>query len=294
MSPTNKIILGTVQFGLTYGINNTLGRPGFSQIESILDAAYAQGIRILDTAEAYGESHDVIGAYHKNSINKFQVITKYSREKEDLHSDISKRVKSHLRQLCVDNLYAYMYHSYQDFESLYSLQKRQIQDLKETGQISKLGVSVYTNLEIQKLLEYDGIDLIQLPFNLLDGNSQRGDVIRQAKNKGIEIHSRSTFLQGLFFKNVNELPVGLRPLKEALLEINKIAEINSVLIQDLALAYVSSQNNLDKILIGVDSCEQLLSNVKGTELKLSSDILEKIEKITVPRLELLNPSNWKL
>ena len=51
---SNKLILGTVQFGLDYGINNKLGKPNFKQSCEILSKAFDNGITTLDTAEAYG------------------------------------------------------------------------------------------------------------------------------------------------------------------------------------------------------------------------------------------------
>ena len=63
----NKLILGTVQFGLDYGINNKSGIPSSNIIKQILDYAMSNGIEILDTAEAYGISQQRIGQYHQLS-----------------------------------------------------------------------------------------------------------------------------------------------------------------------------------------------------------------------------------
>ena len=92
----NKIILGTVQFGLDYGINNKEGRPTYETIKEILDLAHTKKIIFLDTAEAYGNSHEIIGEYHANSNNKFKVTTKFSSLRKDLPSNISERIKHHL------------------------------------------------------------------------------------------------------------------------------------------------------------------------------------------------------
>ena len=75
---SNKLILGTVQFGLKYGINNTIGKPKKDEVLSLLKVAYNSGIRVLDTAEAYGNAHQLIGNYHKKQADfKFEIITKF-------------------------------------------------------------------------------------------------------------------------------------------------------------------------------------------------------------------------
>ena len=57
----NKIILGTAQFGMNYGINNSMGVPEDKDVSSILDYAHKNGINTLDTAIAYGNSEERLG-----------------------------------------------------------------------------------------------------------------------------------------------------------------------------------------------------------------------------------------
>src|ERR1035437_7466824 len=107
MLAKNKIILGTVQFGLDYGINNAFGKPTQDTVKSILDYAYENNIRLLDTAEVYGDSQEVIGSYHKLSDNKFNVITKFSPKRIDLSERLTTRIFQDLEILNVDSLYCY-------------------------------------------------------------------------------------------------------------------------------------------------------------------------------------------
>lgn len=287
-----KIILGTVQFGLNYGINNVNEKPSETDIKNILDCAFNHNINLLDTAEAYGNAQEVIGIYHQNSSNKFNVITKYSNSKSDLPTNLIERVKYNIKTLNVDQLYCYMFHSYTDFESYYPNFQNDIIILKKQGLIQKFGVSVYTNKEIEELLKYDIIDVIQLPFNLLDNSKQRSSTLKKIKAKGIEIHTRSVFLQGLFFKDANTLSEKIQPIKNDLKTINNLAKINGIEIADLALNYVHTQDLIDKILIGVDNVDQLNKNLKALNSPISSEILNKIDNLNVENKLLLNPSNW--
>lgn len=289
---TTKIILGTVQFGLNYGINNSYGKPNEKTVANILNLAYKNNIRVLDSAEAYGNAHELIGKYHQTSSNKFKVVTKFSASESGFSKNIIQRVEQHLKTLNVESLYGYMFHSFSDFEKIYPTCENEINILKQNGLIEKFGVSIYTNQEFEKLLQYDNIDIVQLPFNLLDNNFQRGELIKRAKMKGIEVHTRSAFLQGLFFKNANELPTKLLPLNSYLEQIKNISKNENFNLNDIALKYVTQQNNIDYVLIGVDTAAQLQENIHALQHKVSEKTMKLIDAIKVKETELLNPSNW--
>lgn len=287
-----KLILGTVQFGLPYGINNGFGKPDQHEVNSILDFAFQSGIRLLDTAEAYGDSQEVIGMYHQQSANKFEIITKFSSKRADLPVQLKERIKRDLETLQVDSLYSYMFHSFSDFKSYFKTFQGELSELKEKGLVKKVGVSVYTNQEIEELLMVDAVDLIQLPFNLLDNNTQRAAMIKKMKDHGKEVHTRSAFLQGLFFMNTNQLPGNLTSLKPYLEKLGSIASAHTVNLNDLSLAYVYQQENIDMVLIGVDSTDQLKRNILSLSTNLTKEIVDQIDLIDVSDTTLLNPSNW--
>lgn len=292
MQATSKIILGTVQFGLNYGINNSLGKPSQEVVNSILDEAWNNNIRILDSAEAYGTSHEAIGQYHQNSSRKFEVVSKYHSSRSDLSSNIHDRVLQNISVLGVDHLYGYMFHNFNDYKNLKDQLFPEFLRLKKNGVIKKIGVSVYTNDELQAVLEDDQIELIQLPFNLLDNISLRGDLLKLAKAKKKEIHTRSVFLQGLFFKDIKTLTNKLTALKPYLQNIQHISKKAEMPINELALNYVLHQSLIDGVLIGVDTVEQLQNNLQLTGSVLDTEIVSDINAIAVKEKELLNPANW--
>ncbi|WP_445757604.1 aldo/keto reductase [Polaribacter sp.] len=285
-----KIILGTVQFGLDYGINNKIGKPDNNEIKSILDYAFDNKINFLDTAEAYGDSHERIGEYHANSNNKFKVITKFSSSRLDLPKNISDRINHHLKILNISNLYCYMFHNYDDFKNYFNLFKLELLELKRKGIIKKIGVSLHSNHNINDVLENREIGLIQLPYNLLDNKSKRENVFLKAKEKGVEIHTRSTFLQGLFFKDLDTIDGKLGVLKKYLLELKRL--VNKKEINNLALNYVCSNANIDGVLLGVDTVSQLKNNLSCINDNKFKGIIENIDSINVKEENLLNPANW--
>lgn len=287
-----KLILGTVQFGLDYGINNSQGKPSFKTICNILDIAFDNKVKYLDTAEAYGDSQEVIGEYHGNSQNRFKIITKFSSSRKDLDNGIIKRVKQNVAILNVDALYAYMFHSLQDFKTYHGLMKNEIMELKKIGLIEKFGVSIYTNEEFEEVISNDQVDLIQIPFNLLDNMTLRGELIKRGKDHGKIIHTRSAFLQGLFFRNPKDDDKIVNVFKESLVTLNEIAEQEKMNIASLALNYCLQQDLIDNVLIGVDSLNQMQQNLMITGQKLSNGAIRKINEIKVDDPNFLNPSTW--
>ena len=133
--------------------------------------------------------------------------------------------------------------------------------------------------------------MIQLPYNLLDCNFEKVTLLKLAKSKQKIIHSRSAFLQGLFYMDINNLPLKLIPLKPYLKLIDSIAFENNVSKNQLALNFVLQNSYIDKVLIGVDTVEQLSENLNCITT-LNSKVLNQIEAIDVKENELLNPANW--
>ena len=290
----SKLILGTVQFGLRYGINNTIGKLTEDQVFELLETAYDLGVRTLDTAEAYGNAHSVISNFHKQSKKRFNIISKYSSSNFDYPVDLVERIQVHCSNFNVNYLEGYMFHSYNDFKMNINNNPNVLDNIKNSGLVKKIGVSAYSNNEIEDLLNFKNINLIQLPFNLFDNEYQRKEILEKAKKRNIEIHTRSVFLQGLFFKDINTLTNCLLPLKNNLSELSQILKNNNIAMESLALNYPLNKTYVDKVLIGVDSLEQLKNNIKATENDFDKSIYEKIDCIQIKNTKLLNPSNWKI
>lgn len=282
-------ILGTAQFGLDYGINNNYGQVSLEEVNKILTLANKFGINILDTAFSYGDAMDRIGNFHKSSNFCFKINTKFI-----LDSDISvsNQLKNSIERLGVSKIDTYFFHSYSDFINNPNIVNELI-EIRNSGHFNKIGVSIYENDEMERCIYDEHIDVIQLPFNLLDNNNQRGNLILLAKKYKKEVHVRSVFLQGLFFLDVKHLPLKLIPLTPYILELQRIAKLVGINISDLALAYVKNQKGIDSIIIGVDSANQLEKNFFSSNYELDENIKDLINKILVKETELLNPRNWK-
>lgn len=286
---SNKIILGTVQFGLDYGINNNHGKPNQNQVNKILLKAQDAGINTLDTAEAYGNAHEVIGAFHeKYPTNKFQINTKLY---EPTLETIDSRVGFFLDQLNVKQLHAISFHSFESYSKNLNILKR-LNSYREKGLIQNIGVSVYTNEQLSIVLKDPSLDIIQLPYNVFDNINVRGEFLRLAKSLGKTIHTRSAFLQGLFFtERGNESKVAIA-LREELALLRNISKESGYSIGEIALNYSLQEDLIDNIILGVDNVEQLVSNLEYAKSDLSIEVIEKLNKINIENANLLNPSLW--
>lgn len=286
----SKIILGTVQMGLDYGVNNNLGKISLEESHQILLKAYLSGITTLDTAEAYGNAHKVIGKFHKSHSNhKFNIITKVPHDIKE--NGIEIKIQEYLDDLGVNCLEILMFHSFDSFKSNQGAVDKLL-ELKSKGLINHIGVSVYTNSQMEYLLDKYFITVVQLPFNLLDNFTVRGNLIEQLKARGKIIHTRSAFLQGLFFKKTNDENKIVRKLQCELEFLYQIALKSNCSMEELALSYCLHQKNIDNVIIGVDSLDQLNANINASLYKIKDNTKKKINSIKIKDLNLLNPSLW--
>lgn len=287
MKGISKIILGTAQFGLAYGINNKTGKPSQELVFEILNLAYDSGIRILDSAEAYGNAHKVIGNFHaRHPDRKFEIISKLPH---DFEGNIAQKINKYLDELGTSKLKALLFHSYKVYKSNRLLfDKKHRADYRDKFELT--GVSVYTNEEFSDVIDDETIDIIQLPFNLFDNISLRGELIAKAKGRGKMIHTRSAFLQGLFFvEDSNKTTEALK--KEIKIVKDFCAELN-ISISTLALNYCIQQPLIDNVLIGVETMEQLQQNLESSLIEIPQNYISKINSIIVNNKDLLNPVKW--
>jgi len=115
----------------------------------------------------------------------------------------------------------------------------------------------------------------------------------EAKSKGKNIHTRSAFLQGLFFLSLQSEKKIVAELRNELEYIHRLSEKYEMPVQKIALNYCLQQRNINNVLIGVDSEEQLLQNITYAGCHLTDELMHAINNIAVKDVDLLNPSLWK-
>ncbi len=281
-----KLCIGTVQFGLPYGINNQFGIPSDLELKEIFNYAIDSGVSFLDTANAYGNAQLKIGEFSKN---RFNIIGKFSAVNSinELHVEL----KSTLNQLKTHTLYGYLAHNADNLISNPDLWNV-LKEAKADNKINKIGYSLYTTLQLEKLLDINLIpDLVQLPYSLLD---RKFEPYFEYLNKlGTEIHVRSVFLQGLYFMNPLNLPSKLESLRPALLNLNDLCKEYHIDMNTLALNFPLSNPLIDKVVIGIDTLSQLKKNIEAVQSwKYEATLMNGLKDIYVENQELLNPANW--
>lgn len=291
-STTLKLALGSANFGLDYGVANNAGIISSSELAEILLVAHGACINIIDTAQAYGDSEARLGSLCND--NQFNFVTKigakFTNQTEE--QNVNNSVKQSCRRLNQSQLYAVMLHRPEFLLSNHGSEVvRKLQILKEQGIISKIGVSVYSPeilMSISRLLK---VDIVQAPFNLFDQQILLSGWSDKLKSNGVEIHTRSVFLQGLLLMQQSGLPDYFMKYWPAHFEAwYKFLNDNKADALEVALKFALKQDWIDKIVVGVDSVSQLKELIK---------IEKSTEQIDFPLLacddpNLIDPSKWKL
>ena len=287
----NKIILGTAQLGMKYGINN-YGNLSKNESFNILDFAFENKIEYLDIAESYGNVIELLGLYFREKPqNKFKIFSKLNLNDNYAINQTKTHIKNQLNKMNVKSIYGYMFHSYSELVKFPKVFKS-LKELKEDGIINKIGVSLYENSEAMSVLDNYDLDFIQLPFNLLDNQSQKENIFEIYKKKKIEIHARSIFLQGLFFKPYSKYDSQLKPLITYMKEIDRIVKKSKSNLDTMAINYPLKKEYIDKVIFGVHNLSQFKRNIDsiGSDSKLDC---KEIEMVIVKEKELLKPLNWE-
>jgi len=276
-----KLALGTVQFGLNYGISNSAGQTTQQEVVTILKSSLVFGLNVLDTAFMYGTSEEVLGNTGLNS--QFKIISKYPVPEAGLK--IADYLQKSLNRLQVGSLYGYLAHS---ADSLLEnkLEWIELKNLKATGLVSKIGYSLYSPEQLKNLLSREMIpDLVQVPYNVFDRRFEPWFGI--LKNNNVEIHTRSSFLQGLLLVDPKELSSYFDPVRKNLMEIRgRFASVEEL---SGALLYFCTNNPMiDQVIMGVNDANQLGQNIKSI---LSAPLMNwsPFENISD---EILLPFNW--
>ena len=281
-----KIALGTVQWGLDYGIANKSGVPLDEELKSILDFAKQIKVNMFDTAIQYGNAEERIGKL-LNKGNK--IVTKIGGFTKS--NDVNYQIMSSLKRLKKKTLYGCLFHSYNELAQNPNFWT-QLNEIKKKGTIEKIGYSIYEPKELEHLLMMKmKPDLVQIPYNIL--NRKFEPYLEKLKSLNTEIHVRSIFLQGLLFKPLFKIPLQLYSLKPALREINELCESLGLTKLELLLGFVLNNPNIDFVVVGVETKNQLEEIFKAQEGDIIKAKRNKIRAIYVKDNKLLNPNNWK-
>ena len=284
-----KLALGTVQFGLPYGVSNHTGQTPLLEAARIVELARSSGISVLDTAMVYGDSEARLG---KIGVESFKVVTKLPTLPESCPNPkkwVEEQVEGSLQRLGQERLYGLLLHNPTQVLSAKGNQLFEVlQAFKTRGLVEKIGISIYSPSELDELFPLFPFDIVQSPFNPVDRGLMASGWMQKLHAEGIEIHVRSVFLQGLLLLPADQIPAKFFRWSPLWKKWHDWLCQNGISPQAACLAFAKSVPEIDQILVGVETRHQL-EEILTAFHSPTPDSFPSIESIDP---DLINPSQW--
>jgi aryl-alcohol dehydrogenase-like predicted oxidoreductase len=286
---TNRLALGTAQLGLRYGVTNATGQITRDAGAAILAHARENEIDTLDTAIAYGDSEQRLGEI---GIDGWNVVTKLPAIPHgcaDVGAWSRSLVTASLSRLGVPRLHGLLLHRPAELLGEFGGRLTHVlQELKRDGLVAKIGVSIYEPAELDALWARVPLDIVQAPMNVVDRRMQTSGWLDTLQRNGVEIHTRSTFLQGLLLIDAKNLPPQFARWRSLWDQWTPWLEAQGVTPLEMCLGYVLSHRAVDRVIVGLDSLAHLQQIVSSARALVPSppDFLMSDD------LDLINPSRW--
>jgi len=298
----DHLTLGTVQFGLKYGINNKSGKPSLERSLEMLELAYQLGISTFDTAFAYGDGEEILGRFiEKNGLKKkARVISKLrpnilDEETRDSKYNIVKwEIEKSLKKLNLDVLEGYLFHTpaYIYDDELVEALKR----CKEEGLIKNFGVSIYEEKDALYAAQHVSVDYIQIPYSIFDQRLDKTDFFTYAAKNNVKVFARSAFLQGLILMESSEIPDHLSVAKKYLDQFDSIIKKHNYSRLEAAFLFSLCHKGIDCVVFGVDTADQLKQDfdIANMNQKDFSECLRELRNnfFNIEK-SIIFPSLWK-
>lgn len=260
-APLSRFILGTVQFGLAYGISNVSGKVAEGEAAHILDAAREHGIGLLDCAAAYGDAEDVLARLDARGRG-FGVITKTQPlSQAGSVAAVLARVDRSLALLGAPLDTIMVHHAGDLARDLEGEAGAAIwaglQALKSSGQVRRIGISAYHADGPLKLAQRFSPDVMQLPVSILDQRLVADGTLSALAALGVEVHARSIFLQGAIFLDPARLPARLAHCAPRLAAFHALLARLGTSPLEAALSFIQLASGVNRIVAGVTSAKEL-------------------------------------
>jgi len=290
------LVLGTAQLGLPYGIANKTGQPDRSMAKAIIREAWESGIQEFDTAQGYGESEQVLGKslLQLNLSGRARVITKFHPVLDHLNAAVLENaIVESIKKLGVPVLYGVMLHREEMLTLWHEGLAEILSRLVARGMVLKVGVSVYSPEKAMEAINTEGIDMVQIPSNILDRRFERAGVFELAHKKKKRIYIRSVFLQGLILMNPGDVPARLSFSEHVIENIALLANMLKMSRQELALGYIKMAIPDARVVLGADLPEHVESNCRAWRKSYKMSLVSYVRDF-FPEIDerILNPSLW--
>ncbi len=285
-----KLALGSAQFGSPYGVANRTGQTSTTEVEKILQVAFDHDIDTIDTAIAYGDSERILGTI---GVNQFKVVTKLpvcNVKPAAVKDWVYKLLEESLTRLRIGSLYGLLLHNPRDLTSGPGKELADVLlDLRSTGRVEKIGVSIYDPLDLEVTTKGLPLDIVQAPSNLIDRRLERSGWLSRLKAQNIEVHTRSAFLQGLLLMPRHAIPPKFHRWSSLWDRWHENLKVLNVSPASACLSYSLSLPHTDRVVVGVESATQLSELIESVSFEPSNGDWSFMSQ---EDLELLEPSRW--
>lgn len=288
-----RLALGTVQFGMDYGITNTGGQVSRAEVQSILVGAGARGLNTLDTAIAYGESEKVLGA---SGVDGWQVYTKLPEVPEPVLEDraairrwVTEQMELSLAKLQLPCVAGLMLHRPKQLQhphgaALYDALCAE----RDEGRTGRIGVSVYGPEDLDALPKGMACDIVQGPLNVLDMRLVKSGWLDKLADMGCAFHARSVFLQGLLLLPAEQRPARFAPWAALWQEWDGFLAETGLTGVEACLRHVMGIDAVERVVVGITSMAQLNEIMDACE----GEMPPVPYSLTTQDKQLLDPSKW--
>lgn len=286
----SRLALGTAQFGLRYGVANAFGQVRHMEAAAILAGARASGADMLDTAIAYGESEATLGAV---GVAGWKIVTKLPALPSgclDPVNWVRDEVRGSLDRLGVGSVQAVLLHRpFQLLDEQGAALHEGLDALKREGLAKQTGISIYAPTELDALAGFP-VDVVQLPFNILDARWRRSGWLERLHAQGVEVHARSVFLQGLLLMPPDRRPAWFSRWKPLWAVWDDWLAGEGLSPLQACLRYAMAEPGIARIVVGVDC----LAHWREIAAAAAGPAPVAPAAIATEDPDLLNPASWKL
>lgn len=286
---TSRLALGTVQFGLPYGVANRTGQISLDEARAILSCAANHGIDTLDTAIAYGDSERRLGEV---GVERWRVITKLPpvpQSCSDVAAWARECIAGSLARLRSTKLHGLLLHRALDLlaptgDALY----RELRAQQQRGVVEQIGVSVYGPEELEALCSRFEFDLIQAPFNVVDRRLADSGWLTRLQRQRTEVHVRSVFLQGLLLMEPDARPARFAAWQALWDTWQRWLADSGLTPLQACLAFALSHAGIARVVVGVDREAQLAEILASATTRDA----RPPAALTSCDAQLINPLSW--
>jgi aryl-alcohol dehydrogenase-like predicted oxidoreductase len=297
---TDRLVFGTAALGLDYG----LARPGAESSRNampardvalaLVRAAHAKGLRVFDTAPAYGESEERLGAALEGlEAEVWTKVGRVERVDEGLSDTLERSLTDSLAKLRRPRVALLQWHNWTTSLGENQHFRAAWEKLSGDPRVGALGASTYGVADALAAVESGLFRWVQVEWNLL-----RPMVIDRvgalAQERGVNLSVRSVYLQGALTDEGRKLP-SLPTLEAGVARARALAAQSGLGLTALSLRAALEHRWIARVLMGIDRIEQVdEARAIAAGAGLSESVLSALPSLSLGDDPATDPRNWRL